>query len=149
MLLTTAKVIKTKKATVGDWHHHDRLLAVLGKDEERAALVEPYLDVLIRADAWSEAMALVARQRKRDPQWLPGAPVLRLALAEGIYEREPKLAVGLLKDLHDKHPDFADLGEAYLLLVAGWLNSCWAVAVQAALSFSHFCAVNCPVSASK
>ena len=76
----------------------------------------PYLDVLIRADAWSEALALVARQRKRDPQWLPGAPVLRLALAEGIYEREPKLAVGLLKDLHDKHPDFADLGEAYLLL---------------------------------
>ena len=116
VLLTTAKVIKTKKATVGDWHHHDRLLAVLGKDEERAALVEPYLDVLIRADAWSEALALVARQRKRDPQWLPGAPVLRLALAEGIYEREPKLAVGLLKDLHDKHPDFADLGEAYLLL---------------------------------
>ena len=116
VLLTTTKIIKTKKATVADWHHHDRLLAVLGKEQERAALVEPYLDILIRANAWSDALALVARQRKCDPQWLPVAPVLRLALAEGIYEREPKLAVGLLKDLHDKHPDFADLGEAYLLL---------------------------------
>ncbi|MBQ23679.1 MAG: hypothetical protein CL546_01925 [Alcanivorax sp.] len=116
VLLTTTKVIKTKKATVADWHQHDRMLAVLGKEQERAALVEPYLDVLIRAQAWSDALALVTRRRKRDPQWLPGAPVQRLALAEGIHEREPKLAVALLKDLHDKHPDFSDLGEAYLLL---------------------------------
>lgn len=116
VLLTTTKIIKTKKATVADWHHHDQLLAVLGKEDERIALAEPYLDWLIRAQAWSDALALVARQRQRDSQWLPDAPVLRLALAEGIHEREPKLAVGLLKDLHDKHPDFSDLGEAYLLL---------------------------------
>ena len=116
VLLTTTKIIKTKKATVADWHHHDRLLAVLGKEQERIALAEPYLDWLIGAQAWDDAMALVARQRLRDPQWLPAAPALRLALAEGVYSRDPKLAVALLKDLHQKHPDFTDLGEAYLLL---------------------------------
>ncbi|MGB2337636.1 MAG: hypothetical protein ACPH5V_10005, partial [Alcanivorax sp.] len=106
----------SKKATVGDWHHHDQLLAVLGKEQERIALAEPYLDWLIGAQAWGDAMALVTRQRLRDRQWLPAAPALRLALAEGVYSRDPKLAVALLKDLHQKHPDFTDLGEAYLLL---------------------------------
>ncbi|EUC67904.1 hypothetical protein Y017_09435 [Alcanivorax sp. 97CO-5] len=116
VLLTTSKIIKTKKATVADWQHHDRLLAVLGKEDERIALAESYLDCLVGAQAWSVALELVARQRHRDSQWVPSAPALRLALAEGVYPRDPKLAVALLKELHQKYPEFADLGEAYLLL---------------------------------
>jgi hypothetical protein len=66
--------------------------------------------------AWTEALALLARQREVEPAWLPASPSLRLALARGIHEQEPKVAVGLLKDLHDRHPDFSELGDAYLLL---------------------------------
>ncbi len=66
--------------------------------------------------AWSEALVLLSREREITPGWLPASPSLRLALARGIHEQAPKMAVALLKDLHDRHPDFSELGDAYLLL---------------------------------
>ena len=86
------------------------------REEERRAAAPAYLDTLVAASAWAEALALLMRQREAEPGWQPAAPSLRLALARGIHEKEPKIAVSLLKDLHDRHPDFSELGEAYLLL---------------------------------
>jgi hypothetical protein len=116
VLLSTAKSLKNKKATVTDWQRYDRLLAMTDKDDERRAVAPAYLERLVVSGAWSEALALLARQREAEPAWLPASPSLRLALARGIHEREPKVAVALLKDLHDRHPDFSELGDAYLLL---------------------------------
>jgi len=116
VLLSTAKSLKNKKATVTDWQRYDRLLAMTDKDDERCAVAPAYLERLVVSGAWSEALALLARQREAEPAWLPASPSLRLALARGIHEREPKVAVALLKDLHDRHPDFSELGDAYLLL---------------------------------
>lgn len=116
VLLSTAKSLKNKKATVTDWQRYDRLLAMTDKDDERCAVAPAYLERLVVSGAWFEALALLARQREAEPAWLPASPSLRLALARGIHEREPKVAVALLKDLHDRHPDFSELGDAYLLL---------------------------------
>ena len=116
VLLSTAKILKNKKATVADWQRYDRLLDMTGREEERRTAAPAYMEMLVTASAWSEALALLARQRDADPAWLPASPSLRLVLARGIHEREPKIAVGLLKDLHDRHPDFSELGDAYLLL---------------------------------
>lgn len=116
VLLSTAKTLKNKKATLLDWQRYDRLLAITGRDDERRTAAPAYMERLVVSGAWPEALALLARQREAEPAWLPASPSLRLALARGIHEREPKVAVGLLKDLHDRHPDFSELGEAYLLL---------------------------------
>ena len=116
VLLSTAKTLKSKKATVADWQRYDRLLDITGRDDERRSAAPTYLEMLVVSDAWTEALALLARQRDVEPTWLPASPSLRLALARGIHEQEPKIAVGLLKDLHDRHPDFSELGDAYLLL---------------------------------
>ena len=116
VLLSTAKTLKSKKATVGDWQRYDRLLDITGRHDERRSAAPTYLEMLVVSGAWTEALALLARQRDVEPTWLPASPSLRLALARGIHEQEPKIAVGLLKDLHDRHPDFSELGDAYLLL---------------------------------
>ena len=116
VLLTIDRILKGKKATVADWQRYDRLLEITGREEERRAAAPAYLDTLVAASAWAEALALLMRQREAEPGWQPAAPSLRLALARGIHEKEPKIAVSLLKDLHDRHPDFSELGEAYLLL---------------------------------
>jgi len=116
VLLSTAKVVKTKKATVADWQRLDRLLQVLGREDERQANAEPYLDALVSAENWSAARQLIAEQQQRQPQWLPGDPGLRLVLARGLYDVDPKLVVNLLKEMHERHPEFSELGNAYLLL---------------------------------
>ncbi|EKF75759.1 hypothetical protein A11A3_02782 [Alcanivorax hongdengensis A-11-3] len=116
VLIGVSKTLKGKKATLADWQQHDRLLAVLGREDERRRRREDYLDVLIGAEAWQEALALLARQRREEPQWLPGSAGLRLALARGVADSAPKVAVQLLKDLHEQHPGFDGVGEAYLLL---------------------------------
>ncbi|MED5432248.1 MAG: B-box zinc finger protein [Pseudomonadota bacterium] len=116
VLLATAKTLKTKKATVQDWHRYDQLLAISDREEERMRVAPAYLEALVAASAWPEALALLRRLREAMPGWLPAVPSLRLAMAKGVMEKEPKTAVTLLKDLHDRHPEFAGLGEAYLLL---------------------------------
>ncbi|MDX1803909.1 MAG: B-box zinc finger protein [Alcanivorax sp.] len=116
VLNSVARRLNSKHATVADWHRHDRLLAILQRDQERHARGEEYLQALIGAQAWGEALQLLARLRQQQAGWLPPSPALRLALAQGINEREPKLAVQLLKDLHERSPEFDQLGPAYLLL---------------------------------
>ncbi len=109
-------MVKSKKAVPADWKQFDHLLAIQGQEDERQQQVEPYLDVLVTASDWQTALNLMTEQRQRDAQWLPAAPAIRLALARGIYDQAPKMVVALLKDLHQRHPDFTGLGEAYLLL---------------------------------
>ena len=116
VLLSSAKMVKSKKAGLADWKQFDQLLAILGKDTARQEQVEPYLDALVAAGDWQTALRVLTEQRQREANWLPAGPAIRLALAQGIYDHEPKLVVNLLKDLHQGHPDFSGLGEAYLLL---------------------------------
>ncbi|MCK0153249.1 hypothetical protein MWU49_06030 [Alcanivorax sp. S6407] len=116
VLLSSAKIVKTKKAGLADWKQYDRLLAIQGKDKERAQQVEPYLDVLVAAGDWPTALQVITEQRQRDSNWLPAGAAIRLTLAQGLYELAPKMVVNLLKDLHQREPDFSGLGEAYLLL---------------------------------
>ncbi len=116
VLLSSAKVVKSKKATLADWQRYDRLLAIQGKDDERQQQVEPYLDAVVAAGDWPTALQLLTEQRQRDAGWLPAGPAIRLALAEGLYDLAPRMVVNLLKDLHQSAPDFSGLGEAYLLL---------------------------------
>ncbi len=89
---------------------------MLGREDERQANAEPYLDALVSAENWSAARQLIAEQQQRQPQWLPGDPGLRLVLARGLYDVDPKLVVNLLKEMHERHPEFSELGNAYLLL---------------------------------
>ncbi|MQX53146.1 B-box zinc finger protein [Alcanivorax sediminis] len=116
VLLSSAKVVKTKKASLADWKKNDHLLAILGKDSERQQQVEPYLDVLVAANDWPVALQVITDQRARESNWLPAGPAIRLSIAKGVYDLAPKMVVNLLKDLHQSYPDFDDLGEAYLLL---------------------------------
>nr|WP_237440538.1 MFS transporter [Alcanivorax sp. DP30] len=130
VLLSTAKVVKTKKARLADWKQYDQLLRITGKDQERQQQVEPYLDALVVAGDWATVMQVLNEQRQRDASWLPAAPSIRLAIAQGVYDQAPKMAVALLKDLHQRHPDFTGLGEAYLLL-AKTLNEKFGLAGKA------------------
>lgn len=116
VLLGAAKAVKGKKPALADWKQYDQLLAILGKDDERKQQAEPYLDVLVAAGDWQGAMQLINEQRQRETDWLPAGPGIRLALAQGLYDLAPKLVVALLKDMHQRHPDFTGVGEAYLLL---------------------------------
>lgn len=116
VLLSSAKIVKTKKAGLSDWKKFDRLLAILGKEGERHQQLEPYIDVLVAAKDWSTLVQVITQQRQREANWLPAGPAIRLSIAEGIYDLDPKLVVNLLKDLHQRHPDFSSLGEAYFLL---------------------------------
>lgn len=116
VLLSSSKVVKTKKAGLADWKKFDHLLAILGKEQERQQQVEPYLDVLVAANDWPATLRLISEQRQRDIRWVPSGPAIRLAIAKGIYDLEPKTVVSLLKDMHQRHPDFTGLCEAYLLL---------------------------------
>ena len=116
VLLYSAKILKTKKAGLADWKQNDHLLAILGKEAERQRQIEPYLDVLVAAGDWPTTLAVLTEQRQRESNWLPDGPAIRLAIAQGIYDLAPKMVVNLLKDLHQRYPDFSSLGEAYLLL---------------------------------
>lgn len=116
VLLSTGKSLTHKGATVADWQRYDRLLEITGREDERRSQAPAYLEKMVLACAWSEALVLLSREREITPGWLPASPSLRLALARGIHEQAPKMAVALLKDLHDRYPDFSELGDAYLLL---------------------------------
>ncbi|HBC20500.1 MAG TPA: hypothetical protein DC022_17590, partial [Alcanivorax sp.] len=71
VLLSTAKTLKSKKATVGDWQRYDRLLDITGRHDERRSAAPTYLEMLVVSGAWTEALALLARQREVEPTWLP------------------------------------------------------------------------------
>lgn len=116
VLLSSSKIVKSKKAGLADWKQFDQLLTILGKEDERQNQVEPYLDALVAASDWQTVLQVITEQRKRDSHWLPAGPAIRLAIAQGLYDQAPKMVVNLLKDLHQRHPDFSGLGEAYLLL---------------------------------
>lgn len=116
VLLGAAKAVKGKKPALDDWKQYDQLLAILGKEDERKLQAEPYLDALVAAGDWQGALHLINEQRQREADWLPSGPATRLALAQGLYDPAPKMVVALLKDMHQRHPDFTGLGEAYLLL---------------------------------
>ncbi len=103
VLLSTGKSLTHKGATVADWQRYDRLLEITGREDERRSQAPAYLEKIVLASAWSEALVLLSREREITPGWLPASPSLRLALARGIHEQAPKMAVALLKDLHDRH----------------------------------------------
>lgn len=104
------------RATLQQWQYHDRLLEVTGRHEQRQQQAESFLQVLARHEDWSRAQDVIRQQRQAQPGWLPQSPALRLQLAQGLHELQPRLAVQLLRDLHQSHPDFPEIADAYWLL---------------------------------
>lgn len=115
-LKAVQRVVNGKKSTVDDWRLYDRLLGIMGKDADRAAMGPVYLDKLIHAEQWRDVQAVIDRLQQQEAGWLPSDAGLRLVIAKGLWQQNPKLAVNLLKDLHQSSPEFSGLGEAYILL---------------------------------
>jgi len=99
-----------------------RLLMALKATKSLRELVRPGLKMLMSQSRWKEIGTLLKLLYQEDDFQLPD-PQLAFDVAQGLHHvGEHKLVLRLLKDLHQVHPDFPLLPEAYLLMAKTLAN---------------------------
>lgn len=100
-----------------------RLLRLTPDAKSLPVFAEEYMRMQLAANNAASATAIFLDMRGLQPDFLPVAPDLRLALATHLAERGKwKEAAALLVNLHRSNPQFDALGNAYLLLARVYLE---------------------------
>jgi tetratricopeptide (TPR) repeat protein len=100
------------------------LLKLTPKKESFLRFSEDYLRLLTANDKTDMAITAYLDIRQHHPQYTPTAPDIRTLLARGLSARQKwREAKPLLVNLHSQHPNFAELGSAYVLLARVYLES--------------------------
>lgn len=99
-----------------------RLLMALKVNKKLRDFARPGLKMLMGQSRWEESATLL-KMLYQEPDFELPDPQLSYDLAQGLYHTsEYKLVLRLLKDLHKRHPDFASIPEAYLLVAKTLAN---------------------------
>lgn len=100
-----------------------RLLKSMQAEKRLVRHSEEYCGLLVRAGNPGSATAVLEDTWRRQPDFRLPDPVAALAIAEVFYQHgKLRQAKKLLVNLHRDHPDFAELGRAYLLLARIYLE---------------------------
>ena len=109
--------LEKQKDSLSFNEQYERLLDALERREEQLEFADNYLKVLLNNKHPTRAMDLLRRCREIDPSFKPNTVQMTWEMARLYAEQgQPKLAVGLLQDIHKRAPTWPGTPEAYLFL---------------------------------
>lgn len=124
--LLKADALDKKMATLSQHERYQKLIWVMGQEEQLRAHATPYFKQLLQAGRGIQVAGLLRDYTQRYPDFKVGDPEVRLDMAQAFEQQgDYKLAVHVLNGLHKDHPHYPGLPIAYLLaarLLAEKLN---------------------------
>ena len=117
VLATLERRLEKKPEALVLNEQYARLLEAMGRQEQLIRHADQYMGALVKAEQEHRLAERVRRYREMQAEYRPSSPELRWRSARALAEAgDAREAVRLLHGMHEQHPDWHGLGEAYIFL---------------------------------